>query len=137
VKHKILSVAVLAAGVCAAHSAGMGTTSHSGHAGKVAGGHRDCTQLEDLWKDAGGSAGEAFTAAEIAMAESSGDQDATDDDGNGTVDRGYWQINSIHGAQSTYDAYGNARAAVLISDDGTNWGPWTTYKSGAYEGQCS
>ena len=33
-------------------------------------------------------------AAEIATAESGGQQYATDADGNGTVDRGYWQINS-------------------------------------------
>ena len=39
--------------------------------------------------------------------------------GNGTVDRGYWQINSVHGSLSTYGAAGNARAAVLISGNGT------------------
>ncbi len=27
-------------------------------------------------------------------------------------------------------------AAVSISDDGTNWSPWVTYQTGAYEGQC-
>ena len=57
-------------------------------------------------------------------------------DGNGTVDRGYWQVNSIHGALSTYDPAGNARAAVQLSGDGTNWSPWVTYQTGAYQGQC-
>ena len=71
-----------------------------------------CPQLEALWESAGGSPAAAFTAAEIATAESSGRQYATLYDGNGTVDRGYFQINSIWGPLSTYSAYGNARAAV-------------------------
>jgi len=100
------------------------------------GGTLSCSGLEALWESAGGSPSTAFMAAEIATAESGGHQDATDDDGNGSVDRGYWQINSIWGAGSTYDAAGNARAAVQISDDGTNWSPWVTYQTGAYQGQC-
>ena len=100
------------------------------------GGTLSCSGLEALWESAGGSPGAAFMAAEIARAESSGRQYATDDDGNGTVDRGYWQVNSINGAGSTYDPAGNARAAVQISGDGTNWGPWVTYQTGAYQGQC-
>jgi LysM repeat protein len=91
-----------------------------------------CTQLEELWQAAGGASAEAFTAAEIAMAESGGNQYAT-----GAVgERGYWQINPNHGALSTYDPLGNAKAAVIISSDGTNWTPWTTYNSGAYIGRC-
>jgi LysM repeat protein len=91
-----------------------------------------CSQLEELWEYAGGSQTEAFTAAEIAMAESSGEQFAT-----GTVgERGYWQINPNHGSLSTYDPVGNAKAAVVISDDGTDWTPWTTFVSGAYLGRC-
>ena len=31
---------------------------------------------------------------------------------------------------------GNAKAAVIISDDGGNWTPWTTFTSGAYRGRC-
>jgi hypothetical protein len=94
-------------------------------AAAVSGGTLDCRQLEALWE-----------SAEIATAESSGQQYATDDDGNGTTDEGYWQINTSHGSLATYDAYGNARAAVLISDDGTDWSPWVTYQTGAYAGQC-
>ena len=100
------------------------------------GGTLSCQGLESLWESAGGSPGAAFMAAEIARAESGGRQYATDDDGNGSVDRGYWQINTVNGSLSTYDAAGNARSAVQLSDDGTNWSPWTTYNSGAYEGQC-
>ena len=91
-----------------------------------------CTGLEQLWLDAGGSAAAEVTAASIAMAESGGNQFAT-----GTVgERGYWQINPVNGALSTYDPYGNARAAVIMSADGTNWSPWTTFTSGAYVGRC-
>jgi Lysozyme like domain len=89
-------------------------------------------QLEGIWNQAGGSPGAAPIAAAIAMAESGGNTTATDNDSNGTVDRGLWQINSVHGAQSTYDVMGNARAAIAISNNGTNWAPWTTYTNGAY-----
>jgi hypothetical protein len=96
-----------------------------------------CAQLEALWKEAGGSPSAAFFAAEIARAESGGDPGATDDDGNGTVDRGLWQINSTWGSASTYDVLGNARSAVSISRDGADWSPWVTYQRGMEDGQCS
>ena len=100
------------------------TTSLSGTLG--------CGGLEALWVKAGGSPGVEVTAASIAMAESGGNQFAT-----GTVgERGYWQINPVNGSLSTYDPYGNARAAVIMSGNGTNWSPWTTYTSGAYAGRC-
>ena len=89
-------------------------------------------QLEGVWTQAGGSPAAAPIAAAIAMAESGGNSTATNNDSNGSVDRGLWQINSVHGNQSTYDVMGNARAAVAISNNGTNWSPWTTYTNGAY-----
>lgn len=100
------------------------------------GGTLNCAGLEQLWESAGGSRSAAFTAAEIAMAESSGRQYATMHNTDGSTDRGYFQINSVHGYQSTYDAYGNARAAVQISGNGSNWQPWVTYNTGAYAGRC-
>jgi LysM repeat protein len=91
-----------------------------------------CAGLESLWESAGGSAAAAVTAASIATAESGGNQYAT-----GTVgERGYWQINPVNGALSTYDPLGNAHAAVVMSGNGTNWSPWTTFTSGAYAGRC-
>jgi LysM repeat protein len=91
-----------------------------------------CNGLEALWEEAGGSHAEAFMAAEIAMAESSGRQFATGPFG----ERGYWQINPNHGSLSTYDPLGNAKAAIIISDNGANWHPWTTFLTGAYRGRC-
>jgi LysM repeat protein len=92
-----------------------------------------CTGLEELWEAAGGSHGEAFMAAEIAMAESGGRQYAL----SPTNDYGYWQINGSHGpAEATFNPMGNAKAAIAISGNGSHWGAWTTYTSGAYEGRC-
>ena len=73
-------------------------------------------------------------AAEIAMAESGGEQYAV----SPSDDYGYWQINmpSWGPELATFNAIGNAKAAIQISQDGTNWSPWTTYTSGAYEGRC-
>ena len=100
------------------------------------GGTLGCHGLERLWEQAGGSRAAAFTAAEVAMAESGGRQYAVNTNGGRSTDRGYFQINSIHGSLSTYDAYGNARAAVLISRNGADWSPWVTFGNGAYRGRC-
>ncbi len=98
----------------------------------TAAGTYGCTSLESLWEQAGGSPGEAFMAAEIATAESGGNPNAI----SPTADYGLWQINASHGAEATLDPLGNAEAAVAISSDGTNWGAWTTYTTGAYTGRC-
>jgi hypothetical protein len=74
------------------------------------------------------------TAAAIAMAESGGDPSALGDNG---TSYGLWQIHlpahPEYNAQSLLDANYNAVAAFAISDSGTNWTPWSTYNSGAYE----
>jgi LysM repeat protein len=124
-------------------SAPTGTTSYSAKHAKATttvlasktslSGTLGCNGLEQLWEAAGGSSAEAFTAAEIAMAESGGQQFAH----SPTNDFGYWQINGVHGpSEATYDPMGNAKAAIEISDNGRNWSPWTTYTSGAYHGRC-
>jgi LysM repeat protein len=110
-------------------SAGQGS---SGGSSGGLGGTLDCDGLEQLWDSAGGNRADAFMAAEIAMAESGGRQYAL----SPTDDYGYWQINASNGALATFNAYGNARSAIILSDDGSNWNAWTTYHSGAYEGRC-
>lgn len=77
-------------------------------------------QLEQIWISAGGNPQAAATAAAVAMAESGGNPNAV----SPTNDYGLWQINIVHGSQATLDVMGNARAAVAISNNGTNWGPW-------------
>jgi Lysozyme like domain len=90
------------------------------------GGNLSYGGLEALWVSAGGNPAYEGVAACIATAESGGRQYATGSAG----ERGYWQINPVNGALSTYDPYGNARAAVIMSRDGTNWaGDWTTAAS--------
>ena len=100
--------------------------------GSVPSGNLGCSGLEQLWDDAGGNRADAFMAAEIAMAESGGRQYAL----SPTDDYGYWQINASNGALATFNAYENARSAIILSDDGTNWDAWTTYREGLYEGKC-
>jgi LysM repeat protein len=59
------------------------TTTLTSHVSSLSG-TLSCSGLEELWKSAGGSSAEAFMAAEIAMAESGGNQYAlspTDDYG--------------------------------------------------------
>jgi LysM repeat protein len=107
------------------------TSGGSGTSGGLSG-TLGCTGLEQLWNAAGGNPADAFMAAEIAMAESDGHQYAL----SPTDDYGYWQINASNGALATFNAYGNARSAIILSDDGTNWDAWTTYTEGRYEGKC-
>jgi LysM repeat protein len=114
-----------------------GSSSGGGSGGGAAsatglGGSLGCSGLEQLWTAAGGNPGSAGIAASIAMAESGGNQYAT----GGVGEEGYWQINPVNGSLATYDPLGNAQAAVTLSGNGSNWSPWTTYTSGAYQGQC-
>ena len=89
--------------------------------------------VSSLQEEPRSAGGEAFMAAEIAMAESGGNQYAL----SPTNDYGYWQINGSHGpALATFNPIGNANAAIIISNDGSNWDPWTTYVTGAYQGRC-
>lgn len=100
-------------------------------------------QLATLWISAGGAISEAAMASAIAMAESGGDQYSHSPAG----DVGYWQINEpVWGALlATTDPLGNAKAAVQISHNGSNWRPWCTAWSdgacgtngGTYEGSGS
>jgi hypothetical protein len=111
------------------HSSSSGSSGSGGGAPAPSGsgcglsGTLSNSQLESLWECAGGSASVAATAACIAIAESVGNQFATGPFG----ERGYWQINPVNGpVLSTYDPLGNARAAVSMSSDGSNWSAWTT-----------
>lgn len=86
-------------------------------------------QLQQLWIQAGGNPQASAIAAATALAESGGNPNAVSPAG----DIGLWQINqSAHGSQATTDPLANARAAVAISNNGTNWRPWcTAYTDGA------
>lgn len=107
-------------------------------------------QLKALWNTVGGNPGRADLAASIAFAESQGCQYALAGPvdirpvkeclwtkTNGENSCGYWQINLRAHPQYTvpyiFDQYENARAAVAISNDGNDFGAWSTYNDGAYK----
>jgi hypothetical protein len=103
--------------------------------------------IEGIWIKAGGSAGTAPLAAAVAMAESGGNPNALNNNsGTGDLSYGLWQINMIgtlgpsrrreFGIQSNsalLDPVTNAKAAVKVSNGGTNFSAWTTFTSGAFK----
>lgn len=79
-----------------------------------------------------------ITCVCIARAESGGNPDAINRaNSNGTIDRGLWQINSVHDAKMAgadrFDPNVNAKLMIEISSGGTNWQPWSTYNNGMYK----
>jgi hypothetical protein len=94
------------------------------------------SQLVELAHEAGIPNDELATAVAIAEAESGGNPDAVDDDSNGSVDRGLWQINTVWDSvlpgNEFNEAY-NAKSMAFISQGGTDWSPWVTYQTGAYQ----
>lgn len=108
------------------------------------------TDLETLWVLHGGSEVTADTAASIAQAESGGDTTRINNTaypfkpnyhppapGNlKEYSVGLWQINML--AHPSYTEaqlltqVGNVAAALAISVEGSSFGAWSTYTSGAY-----
>lgn len=103
--------------------------------------------LEGLWVQAGGSPASAPLAAAIAMAESGGNPSSLNNNAStGDLSYGLWQINmigsmgpqrerqfGINSYSQLLDPLTNAKAAVAVSNGGTNFAPWSTFKSGAYK----
>jgi TP901 family phage tail tape measure protein len=95
--------------------------------------------LEALWIEAGGSPATAKIAASIALAESGGSVGSKGDvgmGGSGPTSFGLWQVHTpahpqYSASKLASDPLYNARAAVAIASGG--FGPWTTYKTGAYK----
>lgn len=115
------------AGYAPRHAAAVQTTN-------AISGNLNCSALESLWDSAGGNPAGSVYAASVAMAESGGQEFATGPYG----EKGYWQINpNAWGPLATYNPIGNAEAAVKISNNGTDWQPWTDpFTEGLTEGQC-
>lgn len=83
-----------------------------------------------------------FVCVAIALAESGGDTRAVNTaNSNGTIDRGEWQINSVHDdklpGRDRFDVDVNAQLMSIISSGGTNWQPWSTFNNGAYQKHLS
>ncbi len=95
------------------------------------------TQIKQYAQAAGFTGQNLTLAVAIALAESGGNTSATDYDSNGSVDRGLWQINSVHtqfAASQLFQPLYNAKAAYQISG-GSNFNPWVTFTTGAYLAQ--
>jgi len=100
-------------------------------------------QLEQLWINNGGPSAVAPIAAAIALAESSGNPQATNPNDNGGTQTswGLWQIsNGTHGqpVPNILDPNVNAQQAVAkYKGAGNTFTPWGTYDSGAYKADLS
>lgn len=93
-------------------------------------------QILDAVTAAGFPASTWNTAIAVALAESGGRTDATNHDADGSTDYGLFQINSVHAdlfrTHNWQDPVDNARMALAVSSNGSNWSPWTTYTSQRY-----
>jgi hypothetical protein len=120
-----------------AFSSGSGGSAAGGGGGAVQGTY-DHAGLEQLWKANGGSSATANLAAAIAQAESSGQAGATSANPDGGTNVGLWQLDTKGvGAGYTVDQLKdpntNARITIMATNNGTSWGPWATFHSGAYQ----
>lgn len=96
----------------------------------------DAAQIYQTLVGAGFTGQNAVIATAIALAESGGNPGATHSNDNGSIDRGLMQVNSVHSQYNSgqlLDPAYNAKAAFQIAGGGTNFGPWSTYNSGAYK----
>lgn len=81
-----------------------------------------------FWVRNGGDPDKAINACAVAWAESGGNDHAV----SPSRDYGIWQINESNFASqgltrvTAMDPDENARVAVRMSSNGTNWGPWCT-----------
>ena len=136
--HRGLLVVLLVGGVgvllCAALASGAAAGIAPPSEGAPGGaGRLSVAQIGTFAEQAGFSGSALAMAVAVALAESGGDPLATDHDTNGTVDRGLWQINSVHRAYSAACDYAPScatRAAYAISAHGRDWSPWVTYQRG-------
>ncbi len=92
------------------------------------------SQLQSLWTSNGGNPIAAPFAAAVALAESGGNNGEV----SPTNDYGLWQINGPSHPQYNLgslqnDPNYNAKAAIAISNNGTNFRPWCTVWS---DGAC-
>lgn len=88
----------------------------------------DPSTIAYYWEHQGGNPNTTLYAVSVAWAESGGRTDAV----SPSDDHGLWQINRVHFGElgltdtSVLDPNVNAWAAIRISGNGANWGPWCT-----------
>jgi hypothetical protein len=94
-------------------------------------------QIADAVKAAGFPESAWVTAIAVALAESGGNSDALNDaNSNGSSDYGLFQVNSVHAGLlnggNWRDPVYNAKMALSISSNGSNWKPWVAYTTGRH-----
>lgn len=102
----------------------------------VIGGGVTDIQRAQYARNAGFPENEIARAVAISIAENlAGDPSAEHHNSDGSIDRGLWQINSVHNfpVSQLNDPQGNARAAFQVwSEAGRSWRPWSTFKDAKY-----
>jgi hypothetical protein len=81
-------------------------------------------EVMNLWVKAGGSPQSAAMAAAVADASSGLNPSEVYTDGSGLVRRGLFQIPASLNALSSIDPLVNAKAAVLLSNNGNDFSKW-------------
>lgn len=81
-------------------------------------------QVENTWIKAGGNPQAAAMAAAVADSESGLNPAATRQNPDGTTGVGLWLLPSNGMPPGTTDPVANARAAVQLSTNGTDWSQW-------------
>jgi len=81
-------------------------------------------QVENIWIQAGGNPQAAAMAAAIADASSGFNPSATRTNPDGTTSIGLWLIPENGMPPGSTDPVANARAALQLSNNGTDWTQW-------------
>ncbi|AEQ21033.1 baseplate protein [Rhodococcus phage E3] len=104
-----------------------------GEIGAPAAGSYTDQEIYAIVTQAGITGENAIIATAICLAESGGNPKAVSPpNDNGTIDKGLWQINTpLHDAklpgQDRLDPAVSTKLMMMISNNGTNWQPWSTY----------
>ena len=130
----VISIASSLAIACTAPpEEAIGTTTQAAYAGELVSDDR----LAALAKNAGVPCDRVVLATAVALGESEGYASATHYNGDGSVDRGLWQINSLawpmYGTSCVFDPACNASAMAAISNKGASFSHWLAYTNGRYQ----
>lgn len=82
------------------------------------------SDVENTWIQAGGNPQAAAMAAAVADASSGLNPSASRTNPDGTQSIGLWLIPANGTPPGTTDALSNARAAIQLSNNGTDWSQW-------------
>jgi hypothetical protein len=100
------------------------TSSDSGSGAAPSTGGLNYDAVENYWLQAGGNAQAANMAAAVASASSGLDPSITRTNPDGTTSVGLWLIPQNGQPPGSTDPLANARAAISLSNNGTDWSQW-------------